>query len=341
MFLRRNHPEAIFHWHPPATEAADTCEDTLLGLYQKLDGALNRMEVKQRNLVLSCEGIMEAFSNVRDMSLFKQVLPEYTIKVILYIRRIDKMTNSAILEEVKVRQSISDHVIQRNIAFREKQQLDMLEKLRKWESIVGRENIIVRPFEKEQLKGGDAVADFVASIDPQYAITRATSEERNMAISVEGAYFMARTLSFPANTRNSIEGAIGQIIVSSQSLRTNSMYKYPLLSPGMRRSQIDKLEPIYQEIAKKYLNREDGRLFFEPVPEPDEKWEPFEGLTFENTKLIYDEIITTFYQRYKDHRRKVEYQAKLLLQKNDIIARQKAELETQGRMLAEVNESKN
>ena len=32
-------------------------------------------------------------------------------------------------------------------------------------------------------------------------------------------------------------------------------------------------------VARQYLGLEDGILFHEPLPDPDEHWEPYDGLT--------------------------------------------------------------
>ena len=297
LFLREKHPETIFHWHRQATEAADNNCGKLSQLVRMFDSDLSQMATENRSLILSSEGIFEAFQTADDIAIFPLFFPDYTIKVIFYIRRIDKMVSSAIMEHIKVHEPISEEVIEKNKVFREKQQLQILERLQYWEGAIGRENVIMRPFEKEQLKDNDAVADFMSIIDPSYKFNDKAIGEQNLAISLECAHFMAQTLTYPAWKRTAMEATIGAVIVSSKKLRQISHYKGSLLSPQVRRELLEKLNPTYQELAKRYLDNKGGNLFVGPLPNLEEEWESFSGLTYQNAKPIYEEVITTLYQR--------------------------------------------
>lgn len=52
-----------------------------------------------------------------------------------------------------------------------------------------------------------------------------------------------------------------------------------LLEPALRRSILGECAAGNREIARRYLGREDGELFREPWPDPDEAWEPYPRLS--------------------------------------------------------------
>ena len=69
--------------------------------------------------------------------------------------------------------------------------------------------------------------------------------------------------------------------------------EYSLFSPQERLEIINRYLPQYEIIAKKYLKRTDGKLFYEPLPDPGEPWKSYEGLTVEKIVPVYLQMMYT------------------------------------------------
>jgi hypothetical protein len=76
-----------------------------------------------------------------------------------------------------------------------------------------------------------------------------------------------------------------------QKYRKVKYETYAFLSPQMRREIIAKYEPSNKRIAIEYLNRADGILFYEELPQQDDIWEEYNGLKLEKALPILMQII--------------------------------------------------
>jgi hypothetical protein len=54
---------------------------------------------------------------------------------------------------------------------------------------------------------------------------------------------------------------------------------------------IDHNLPCEREIARKFMGREDGRIFLDPLPDPNMAWEPYQGLSMEKAMPIIIKLI--------------------------------------------------
>jgi len=70
---------------------------------------------------------------------------------------------------------------------------------------------------------------------------------------------------------------------------------YQLLSPKKRLDLITQNLLYEKEIAQKFMGRENGKIFLEPLPESDDEWEPYQGLTLEKTIPIIIKCIESLY----------------------------------------------
>jgi len=73
-----------------------------------------------------------------------------------------------------------------------------------------------------------------------------------------------------------------------------------LLPPVQRLGIIQKNRPFEEEIAKKFMGRKDGRIFYDPLPDSSEPWQPYEGLTLEKTIPIMIKMIEQNYKLISD-----------------------------------------
>jgi hypothetical protein len=64
-----------------------------------------------------------------------------------------------------------------------------------------------------------------------------------------------------------------------------------LLSPSERLEIVNKYEPSNNEIGKIFFGLQREKLFTEPMPDADEPWKPFEGLTVEKVVPIFIDML--------------------------------------------------
>jgi hypothetical protein len=83
-------------------------------------------------------------------------------------------------------------------------------------------------------------------------------------------------------------GLLTQYSLKKQPEKNISYRKHDLFPPSKCLEILTDCEKVNSKIAREYLNREDGRLFFEPLPDPDEPWVPYPGLSKENAEEIVD-----------------------------------------------------
>ncbi len=161
-----------------------------------------------------------------------------------------------------------------------------------WAQAFGVENVIVRPYEKEQMPDG-IFPDFLKTIDvvwPEKPVLR-DDVNVNSGMSRDALEFLSLNRDFYTDHSDQrLYNMLNKLLDDSD--KKKPFESYGILSPLERLEVLNKYEPSNQMVAKVYLKREDGRLFYERWPNPDDDWEPYEGLTVERlvpiiTKMIY------------------------------------------------------
>ncbi|WP_146140415.1 hypothetical protein [Zobellella endophytica] len=236
-------------------------------------------EVKQElestgidNAVISSE----YFILSRSPESVKKAFQDYNIKIIIYLRRHDLWLESLYNQAVKTTPCPSwDKGIKSfisNLGTRKKQHLDYKVLLELWSDVFGRENIIVRPFERMQFKNGSLYDDFLDCIK----VSDATSyiipkSSMNTSVPVK-----LLDLIDSINRKEDINTHIKNITISKilSSCEIMDEKKVFNLNPSERLELIEQHQESYCFIAKEYLSRENGALFYEPLPSKDEPWDP-------------------------------------------------------------------
>lgn len=127
---------------------------------------------KYQNVILSSENFSWIF-NKKPLRSFSIELKKYfyEIKIIIYLRRQDEMAVSFLQECSKKpnlpESRIFDFTLRAIPKINPSQYfyLNYFERLSLWENIFGKENLIVRCYDKEILNGGDVVTDFLQIIN--------------------------------------------------------------------------------------------------------------------------------------------------------------------------------
>jgi hypothetical protein len=145
-----------------------------------------------------------------------------------------------------------------------------------WAKLFGAAAVTARPYEKGQLRGQDVVTDFLALLgveDREGLVPPETALKANQGFRPEAMEFLqlCRSALGPLRSNRMLDlfaEALGE------GNRKRPFESYRMLSPAWRLKVLEACEPINQRVARTYLGREDGRLFLEPWPRPDEPWSP-------------------------------------------------------------------
>lgn len=231
----------------------------------------------EEKIVLSSEFFM--LNRHGDLLELKDCFLDYDVKIVLYLRRHDLWFESLYNQAVKTTrnppwgkgvQSYLDFQLDRpNISF------DYLDIIERWAGAFGEESIFVRPFEKQQFFQNDLISDFLNTIGVSFEDRPSSPEDHsNASLSV-------RILDF-VDSLNRVEG-IGEhdkaVAIRTVAEITKNDKKRFAISPGQRLELIKRFESNYEQLAREYLGRTDGRFFYECLPEPNEEWSEPERVT--------------------------------------------------------------
>jgi len=219
------------------------------------------------------------------IELFKQMDQDnggIRIQIICYLRRIDYWCESAWKQwGLKTSKNIEAYLEQPEIHNR--YQL-ILDHLNQWSNLIGINNIIIRPYEKQQLNHG-LLIDFLETIEIDHGSMKwDTTEDINLATN---AGFNRDVLELLHYCRELYTDVHDNHLFDLFSNLLDDQFKkppfksYALLSPEQRSALYQQNLPFETEIGKKFMGRESGVIFHDPEPDPAEDWQPYEGLTLE------------------------------------------------------------
>ncbi|MBT3199914.1 MAG: hypothetical protein HN350_08350 [Phycisphaerales bacterium] len=201
------------------------------------------------------------------------------IKVVTYVRRQDGFASSLYEQSVKSN-GFAGHL---QYPIRKALTPDYANILSNWASLVkGRGELIVCPYEKQQFCGGNIYADFfhrVFDVDLDISQCKVPSGNPNPRLDRDALEFK-RLLNICSDLQ---QGAVflGGLLSYSEKREPETTLPFitrSLLSPDQKRELCLQFEESNAEVARGYLGREDGRLFYESLPALDTPWEVYSGL---------------------------------------------------------------
>jgi hypothetical protein len=208
-------------------------------------------------------------------------------KIILYLRRQDTYIESFYLQMIK------DNL---TVPF-EELSLGMIPNLsyRKicdyWAAHFGRENLMIRVYEKGQFAGGNIFQDFLNLLEVPLDHSFALQKKRiNIAFGRDEAEFkrIANRLKIAHHVISPLEQ---HTLINELKVNQSRYY-----SVEERKSILAQFEAENAYIASHYLGRQDGKLFCEPIKE--EPQIPYPGLSqakiIEITRFIYENKAKAF-----------------------------------------------
>lgn len=231
--------------------------------YEGLD-KIKELTNRYPNVIMSDENIWNGYINRENFwQVLKSALSEREIdlKVIVYLRRQDLVVESYYAQRVKVKiqMNFQDFLDSEDIDYFK---LDYYSQLTEISQTVGKENIIVRVYEKKQYNGNTLISDFLnvlgLELNERYA-----SPDIVVNTSLHGKFLeIKRVLNeFDCfKTRNNF--AVKYLkIVQEEDEKTNGVSPSKFFTYEKRMNFLKKYNESNVAVAKEFMNRQDGILF--------------------------------------------------------------------------------
>lgn len=262
-------------------------------------------------VILSGEGWLRSRNMPPRIRLVLDNFEDVDVRLICYFRRMDSWFESAWKQwGLKEFETYEEYMRQPRVMYRFE---GLLDSLKYWEKYIGRERMIVKAYEKQQLPEG-LLSDFLSSVDIDYKSHEwVKNEDTNVALNmgfdrdVLEILHMSRII-FTGTHDNHLFNMFASLL--GEKFQKKPFESYSILSPAERLEIIQKNLPFEQEIARRYMDREDGRLFYDPLPDSDEPVLAYEGLSIEKAIPIIIRMIESNYRQIQE--RNIWYQLKNL-----------------------------
>ncbi len=217
----------------------------------------------------------ETFFNGKVASELVKRLAGHEIVVIAYLRRQDEFASAFYMQLVKHPNFMESSPPDIRRFMRKEGAADYLNSLTHWAAAVGENSMIVRPYECEQLPEG-LIPDFLdcIGIGASRASEFTAASSVNVTIETELIEFLriANGLGLSKNEHAMLLHALTEI--SRRGDKSELLHKRNVFSPEERRMLLEALEEENEELARTFLGRPDGRLFYAPPPSDDTTWTP-------------------------------------------------------------------
>jgi hypothetical protein len=260
---------------------------------------------KIQKVVMSCEGWSTQSPKLADV--VANVLEKHqdvSVHPVLYVRRPDLWVESAWKQwGLKTDQTLESYTENH---LKNPRYVILLRSLKAWGTVTRHENITVRPYEKGQLVEG-LINDFlrVIGIDPSgshWNEPEDTNMARNTGFNPDVVEVLHLCRGLVINMHdNQLNNLFFNLL--GETYQKQPYESYHALPPATRLKIIQENKAEMREIARNYMGREDGTIFFEPMPSEDEDWRPYEGLTLEKFVPIVIKMIATQQKRIENQKK--------------------------------------
>jgi hypothetical protein len=204
-------------------------------------------------VILSCEHLSSRLEEARHLQMLKEAIPADQVKIVCYIRRQDELALALYTTAMRVGHThrfVSENIQPSDRYFNYEEILDL------WASVFGRENLIVRVYERSKLRKHDICSDFLWQIGLSDESGLARTEDRNVSLGAKQAQ-MLRVINrylppFSAENRaaydraQAISARILDFLPRGPSIRS-------LLSRSEKRDILARFDAVNTRVAETYL----------------------------------------------------------------------------------------
>lgn len=237
---------------------------------------------QNKNYIISGEDFYSHILNISEA--IKEKLSRFNINFIVYFKRQDLMKQSVYNQIVKM------HGFAKEFSEDNHYNLNYYDFLKKLENQFPGSKLTVRVYEKGQFEGGSIFSDFLKILNldltSEYQVEKKVVNPSLTTEKMEFTRYLNR-LGLPIGFRTQLS----RLVVKSalESNEVSLFRKQDLISPQQAKKLLATYKPGNQAIAKEFLGREDGKLFYEEVTE-DPNWKPFPGVTKEVAQKILEKM---------------------------------------------------
>jgi len=237
-----------------------------------------------KTIIISSE-IFSVFQGKIEQLTFSMKKLANNIKIIIYLRRHDSFLQSLYSSYVKARKypkSIDDFIS-------EEKTVDFHELCSQYSSYFGKENLIVKAYEKEQLIENDIISDFfnILNIDLNDHYIK-LPYPGNISLNLDALEFKRCINSICKDFQYCID-IIKPLQKYSLKYKKEPFNNHQLIHPNMANFLVSLHSEGYQKILTEYTNNRSRKLFYEPINNIDE-WHPYKGLTTKKITQIFKYI---------------------------------------------------
>ncbi len=221
------------------------------------------------NVILSDEDIWNAYFKRKNFWLFlKNALLERGIelKVIVYLRRQDLLVESYYMQRVKtkIKTSFKDFLDSGEYSYFK---LDYYETLKEISNSVGKENLIVRAYEKQQYegKGNTLISDFMKVLGIELD-EKFVSPDIVINTSLHGSYLEVKRILNEMEYFHKPTWSVKYLSMIQQQAEGNySISKCECFTNEQQTAFLAKYKEGNAAVAREFMNRKDGVLFRDKV----------------------------------------------------------------------------
>ena len=269
------------------------------------DRRLEKLAMYDLKILLSTERLF-----IEERETFEEISQIFNhVKVIFYVRRQDNLIQSGMLQDIKNSKLTSIYPSD----YEAPAYLPYLECL---SAIFGKKNIIVQPYEKQQFSGDNIYADFLQkiglSLTDEYQMP---VKNVNPSFNLKYAQLKGILNSLPFGEqilRETFVEALWELSAQEESREPFSDIK--LFPPAQRLEIIRKCEKDNVKIATEFLSRNDGKLFYDPLPDINEKWEPVDQLSLETVVKSFGYLFVQQQLQWDENSKAIEESSSIQLE---------------------------
>ena len=255
--LSPHHPVFLKNWH-----------------YLDIDEWAPKLLKEQESRILLSSELIAWVKEENAINFSRRLAESFQVKIVLYLRRQDHIIMAGYNQQIKAGTQINhiDETLDIQL-----QRFDYAQKIRPWDRVFGKTNILIRPYERNQFYQGNLLNDFMHHVlnlemSDEYIVS---GDNANPRLSNSCTEFK-RLLNniFPDVEESSKFNAVLLKYSEAEDHSSKEIFSSePTLSPKTRREILQKCKGTNTMIARNYLGRDDGILFYEPIPEDDHGWE--------------------------------------------------------------------
>ena len=272
------------------------------------------------NVLISSERFSAfSFEKIKELG---HIFENFKVSIIYYIRRQDTWLESNYQQHFKSKPAFSKTFEKwlNNASPYLERICNNYDHLSEWASVFGKENVIVRPYEKKQFVNGNIFDDFMSIFDLCLNDDFNTLAAANVSLTQDFLEIIRMANMLPIENRHKqIEATIDNFLshklinLAPATCRLVKNKKNVFLSPIERMEILKKYEHNNRLVAREYLGRKDGKLFYDPLPDINEPYEPHQ-LTLEKVTPIFIEMIYTLNKRIEKLEKQQVLHAQQLLE---------------------------